>query len=124
MKTATNKTIEDNGTASQFLEMLTSLPLNNVADNARYFAGENKTNKILGVRMSKIFDLAKAFKDMSLGEVENLLENDYYEARMGAVSIMDFQARDKKVTAVKQNTPIDDSVFKVKEPEPRPAPKS
>ena len=30
----------------------------------------------------------------------------------------------KKVTAVKQNTPIDDSVFKVKEPEPRPAPKS
>ena len=35
---------------------------------------------------------------MPLAEINNLLDSDYYELRMGAVSIMDFQARDKKVS--------------------------
>jgi len=49
--------------------------------------------------MSNIFELAKQFIQMPPGEIEKLLESDYYEARMGAVSIMDFQARDKKISA-------------------------
>ena len=35
---------------------------------------------------------------MNIKEVEKLLENEYYEIRMGAACIMDFQARNKKTT--------------------------
>lgn len=35
---------------------------------------------------------------MPLNEIEALLESEYYEIRMGAVSIMDFQAKHKKTT--------------------------
>jgi len=55
-------------------------------------------NKILGVTFGKIFAVAKQFAAMPLGDVEKLLESPYYEARMGAVSIMDFQARAKRTT--------------------------
>lgn len=55
-------------------------------------------NKCLGVRMGTVFALAKKHAGMSLDEVERLLESPYYEVRMGAVSIMDFQARDKKTS--------------------------
>lgn len=48
--------------------------------------------------MANIFALAKKYMKMHLEEVEKLLEDDYYEARVGAVSIMDFQAREKKIT--------------------------
>jgi 3-methyladenine DNA glycosylase AlkD len=86
-------------TAKQFLDKLTSLRSKPPADNARFFTDDNKESKILGVRMSSIFGLAKQFIAMPLAEIEKLLDNNYYEARMGAVSIMDFQARDKKTTA-------------------------
>lgn len=73
-----------------------------VEEVTRYFhpdpnAGSND-NKILGVSIGKIFPVAKKFVDMPLADVEKLLDSPYYEVRMGAVSIMDFQARDKKIT--------------------------
>jgi 3-methyladenine DNA glycosylase AlkD len=73
-----------------------------VDEVTRYFhpdpnAGSND-NKILGVSIGKIFPIAKKFVDMPLADVEKLLDNAYYEVRMGAVSIMDFQARNKKIT--------------------------
>lgn len=52
-----------------------------------------------GIRMAELFALAKAFTQMPLEEVEKLLDNKSYDARMGAVCIMDFQARDKKIPA-------------------------
>jgi hypothetical protein len=52
---------------------------------------DSSDNKFLGVSFGKIFD-------MPLAEIEVLLESPYYEVRMGAVSIMDFQARGKKIT--------------------------
>jgi 3-methyladenine DNA glycosylase AlkD len=55
-------------------------------------------NKFLGVSFGKIFAVAKQFAAMPLVDVENLLESPYYEVRMGAVSIMDFQARAKRTT--------------------------
>jgi 3-methyladenine DNA glycosylase AlkD len=68
----------------------------------RYFkteAGDYAQNdQFIGVRMGEVFDLAKKYKDMSLEEIEKLLESDIHEARVGAVSIMDFRARDKKTT--------------------------
>ena len=88
-----------NFTAKQFLEELNLLRSTAPKDNSQFFRGEDVSNKILGVRMSEIFSLAKRFMKMPIDEVEKLLDSNYYEARMGAVSIMDFQARDKKVSA-------------------------
>lgn len=51
---------------------------------------------VIGVRMKVVFDLAKEFIDMPLDQVEILLESPIHEARVGAVSIMDKQARRKR----------------------------
>jgi 3-methyladenine DNA glycosylase AlkD len=69
------------------------------ADRKRYegFASGHK-DTFIGVRMGTVFKLAKEYINMSLEEIENLLNSEYHEARVGAVSIMDFQARDKKTT--------------------------
>lgn len=58
----------------------------------------NEDDVILGVRMKAVFDLAKEFTDMPLDQVELLLESPIHEARVGAVSVMDFQARRKSTT--------------------------
>jgi 3-methyladenine DNA glycosylase AlkD len=54
---------------------------------------------VLGVRHGDVFSVAKQFVDMPLADVERLLDSPYYEVRLGAVSIMDFQARAKRTTA-------------------------
>lgn len=64
----------------------------------RYFTADDPENRVVGVRMKSIFDLAKEFKNMPVDEIGKLLDSPYYEARMGAVSIMDFQVRPKSVT--------------------------
>lgn len=48
--------------------------------------------------MGQVFALAKEFMNMELDEVEEMLESPFHEMRVGAVSIMDFQARSKKTT--------------------------
>ncbi|REL24031.1 DNA alkylation repair protein [Rhodohalobacter sp. SW132] len=63
----------------------------------RYFKADDSENRVMGVRMKIIFDLAKEFKEMPVNEIAKLLDNPYYEARMGAVSIMDFRVRKKSV---------------------------
>jgi hypothetical protein len=50
-------------------------------------------DRFLGVPMGTVFDLARSSADMPLDEVEALLDSPWHEARAGAVSIMDFQAR-------------------------------
>jgi 3-methyladenine DNA glycosylase AlkD len=86
-------------TADQFITRLSPLKTKKDLENVqRFFRDEDPTNKFLGIRMSSIFLMAKEFKEMSLIEIGKLLESDFYEARMGAVSIMDFQARDKKIS--------------------------
>ena len=64
----------------------------------RYFKADDPENRVIGVRMKQVFDLAKVCTDMPLDEIEVLLESPYYEARMGAVSIMDFRVQRKKIT--------------------------
>jgi hypothetical protein len=49
-----------------------------------------------GVGMGQIFGLAKECMDMSPAEIEGLLDSPVHAVRVGAVSIMDFQARDRK----------------------------
>lgn len=66
----------------------------------RYFkTGEGQYgegDEFMGVRMGQVFALAKAFIDMPPGEIEKLLESPIHEVRVGAVSVMDWQARRKK----------------------------
>ncbi|MES2689733.1 MAG: DNA alkylation repair protein [Bacteroidota bacterium] len=86
-------------TAKLFLSQLSGLrSIAELKNVQRFFRDKNPGNKFLGVRMSAIFELAKQFTDMPAVEIEKLIRNEYYEARMGAVSIMDFQARNRKTT--------------------------
>jgi 3-methyladenine DNA glycosylase AlkD len=86
--------VDNTLTAKKFTGKLAAI--RDKSENARYFSGNDSKNKFLNIRMAAIFALAKEFRGMSLEEIELLLDSDYYEVRMGAVSIMDFQARDKK----------------------------
>jgi 3-methyladenine DNA glycosylase AlkD len=84
-------------TEKQFLTELSAFQTKTELENVqRFFKYEGIKSKFFGVRMANIFALAKQFNQMPLNEIEKLLESEYYEARMGAVSIMDFQARDNK----------------------------
>ncbi len=88
--------------AKLFLDQL--MTLRTGENNSRFFRDEDTKNKIMGVRMLNIFNLTKQFIQMDLGEIEKLLESHYYEARLGAVSIMDFQAREKKSPLKKERS--------------------
>lgn len=93
-------------TADQFLKRLQALRSASVAKAHDHLALDQK-DQILGVRMGQVFALAKEFSNMSLDEVEKLLENPIHEARVGAVSIMDFQARAKKTTEARRKELFD-----------------
>ncbi len=91
----------ENLTAEQFIEKLETLRSDEASANyQRYFKtgkGEYGEGDIfMGVRMGQIFALAKEFIETPLVEIEKLLESPIHEIRTGAVSIMDFQARQKK----------------------------
>ena len=82
--------------AAQFIEKLESYRSPEEAEKyKRIFKGE----EVMGVRMGQVFALAKKFIDMPLEEIEKLLESPFHEARVGAVSIMDWEARKKKTPA-------------------------
>jgi len=88
-----------NDTAKQFIDRLSSTKKKaDFVKNHSYFKVNTADNKILGVRFASIFKLAKEFIKTDLKEIEKLLDNPFYEIRMGGVSIMDYQARDKKIT--------------------------
>ena len=88
-------------TAKSFIEQLKKLQSNKELEKIQRFfkSGEgdySEGDQFMGVQMGKVFALSKKFMLMSLDEVEKLLESPIHEARTGAVSIMDFQAREKK----------------------------
>jgi 3-methyladenine DNA glycosylase AlkD len=55
-------------------------------------------DQVIGVRMKAVFDLAKEHVGLPLDQVEALLDSRFYEARIVAVSILDFRARKPKIT--------------------------
>jgi 3-methyladenine DNA glycosylase AlkD len=87
--------------ADQFIERLEALAS---PEHAKGYLGYFKTGQgeygegdvFMGVGMGQIFALAKAAITMPLDAIEQLLESPIHEARVGAVSIMDAQARRKK----------------------------
>jgi 3-methyladenine DNA glycosylase AlkD len=66
----------------------------------RYFkTGEGQYGEgdmFIGVRMGRVFALAKEFIDMPPDEIEKLLESEIHEVKAGALSIMDKQGRRNK----------------------------
>jgi 3-methyladenine DNA glycosylase AlkD len=92
--------------AGEFVKRLKALRSSSVAKSHDHLASDNG-DLILGVRMGQVFALAKEFMDMPLDEVEKLLESAIHEARVGAVSIMDFQARSKKTTEARRKELFD-----------------
>ena len=92
--------------ADEFLDRLETLRSSQVTESHKHLASDTG-DVILGVRMGQVFALAKEFIDMPLDEVEKLLESPVHEARVGAVSIMDFQARSKKTTEARRKELFD-----------------
>jgi hypothetical protein len=89
--------------AEQFVERLEAHRSSEEAQKyLRYFKiGEGEYgegDEFMGVRMGQVFALAKESIDMPPGEIEKLLESPIHEVRVGAVSIMDWQARRKKTS--------------------------
>ncbi len=94
-------------TAKQFIVRLKQhASPSDAAQMQRYFKtapGEYGAGDVfIGVRMGNVFALAKEFAEMPLDEIEKLLESPIHEARAGAVSIMDFQARRKKTSEARR----------------------
>ncbi len=86
-------------TAKDFIDELTKFKSEKEADKLeRFFKGNDGKTKAFGIKFGDVFKTAKSFKKMSLAEVNKLLDSDYYEIRMGAVSIMDFKARENKLS--------------------------
>ena len=76
-------------TAAQFVERLEALRAPDASGPDDYH----------GVGMGRIFSLARDCMDMAPAEIELLLESPVHAVRVGAVSVMDFQARDRKTSS-------------------------
>ena len=99
-------------TAQEFIKQLYLLQSDDELKKIqRYFkSGQGDYSEgdiFIGVRMGSVFELAKEFIGMELPEIEKLLESPVHEARVGAVSIMDFQARSKKTAAARKKELFD-----------------
>jgi len=64
---------------------------------SKFYQGGGAPDRVMGVRMPKVFPLAKQFGQMSLDDIDVLLSDARYEVRIAAVSIMDVQARKKSL---------------------------
>jgi 3-methyladenine DNA glycosylase AlkD len=84
-----------NSRADQFIKKLKTYRSPEAAKSHSHLASDEE-DRIMGVRMGQIFALAKEFIEMPPNEIEKLLESPVHEVRVGAVSIMDWQARSKK----------------------------
>ena len=92
------KSMTEKLSAESFVKKLKTYQ-SKAAANAHSQLASNEEDKIMGVRMGQVFALAKEFIDLPPAEIEKLLESPIHEVRVGAVSIMDFQARRKKTSA-------------------------
>lgn len=80
-------------TAKQFMAELNALSSGESSADYEGSLKADETDQFIDVSMGQIFTLAKKYTDMSLTEVEKLLESKIHDYRVGAVSIMDYKAR-------------------------------
>lgn len=81
-------------TAADIIEELKAVRApDDLEDVTRFYTAGSPWNRILGLRIPKIFPIAKAHRDLPLPEVEHLLDDPNYEVRMAAMTILDAKAR-------------------------------
>jgi 3-methyladenine DNA glycosylase AlkD len=88
-------------TAKRFIERLKTYQSAAEREKTlRYFKTptNGQPDQFIGVRMGQVFKLVKEFIAMTPNEIEKLLESKIHEARAGACSIMDQQARSRKTS--------------------------
>lgn len=83
-------------TARQFIEKLKKLRTSDEHEHEDRARGAGASDVFMGVRMGQVFALAKECMNMPPVEIEALLASPIHEVRVGAVSIMDWQARSRK----------------------------
>jgi 3-methyladenine DNA glycosylase AlkD len=76
-----------------------------IATAAGFLAGLRALKPPIG--MGRVFALAKEHMAMPLDEIERLLDSQNHLAKVGAVSVMDFQARDRKTTVERKQALFD-----------------
>jgi 3-methyladenine DNA glycosylase AlkD len=82
--------------ADRFIERLKQYSTQESRENFERLLKSGDDDMIMGVRPGHVFALAKEFIDMPTEQISLLLESPVHEIRMGALSIMDKQARRKK----------------------------
>lgn len=86
-------------TAASFLRRLEALRSDEqLAKYRRAFPGRADHDQFIGVPMGAVFSLAKQSIAMAPDEIERLLRSPIHEARAGALSIMDKQARHRSTS--------------------------
>ena len=93
--------------ATQFIERLETYLSPEQAAKYRDALAQGEGDTSINVRMGQVFALAKEFIDMPIRGIEVLLESPVHEVRVGAVSIMDFQARRKKTPEARRRELFD-----------------
>lgn len=96
-----HKLMPETTNAKYFIERLEALSsAEELQKYHRYFTFKDNgsDDRFIGVRMGQVFALAKECIGMPPNEIEKLLESPIHEARAGAQSIMDKQARSKKTS--------------------------
>ena len=90
-------------TAKEYIERLSEFKSAKELNKAeKFFKGNDGVTESFGVKFGDVFKTAKEFVEMPLSEINRLLDSNYYEVRMGAVSIMDFQAKSKKTSEARK----------------------
>jgi len=82
--------------AKAFIEKLETYRSPEKAKDYERTLNSGEGDAFIGVRMGQVFALAKEFINMPPSEIEKLLESKVHEVRVGALSIMNQQARSKK----------------------------
>lgn len=82
-------------TADRFVERLARLapPAARAELRRAQRSGRGSTGRSFGIRTGSIFELAKEFVDLPPVQIEKLLDSPVHEIRVGALSVMDKQAR-------------------------------
>lgn len=94
-----NASHDEQVTAAGFVRRLEALRSDEqLAKYRRSFPGRADRDQFIGVPMGAVFGLAKQSIDMAPDEIERLLHSPIHEARAGALSIMDKQARHRSTS--------------------------
>ncbi|MEO3867422.1 DNA alkylation repair protein [Nonomuraea sp. B12E4] len=84
--------------AERFIDRLRALGSPFARENVERQFRTGAEDDFFNVRMRDVFDLAKEFVDMPIGEIDKLLESQVHEVRVGAVSVMGKQFMKKQTT--------------------------